>query len=204
MTGTLLIVANEEHATDDKNIIQGFHRDDLDSFPLFDGYPSHLHIDLLPKAQGNQTSTHRHPPIQITSVLPLGQGHGTRMIRHIESELKQRGSTGVHLGELSTDCSALLESLLSAKAWHPATLEHFISTRSLALKCSLNRTTRSGWANILLDFCFAAHRLVSNRFFFSKHSPTMFHTQLIRSSVIGCATAQALEERPHQSVEVAS
>ena len=39
--------------------------------------------------------------------MPLGQGNGTQMIRRIESELKQRGSTGVHLGELSSICTRL-------------------------------------------------------------------------------------------------
>ena len=35
----------------DWQIIQGFHTDHLQSFKLFDNYPSHLHIDLLPRAQ---------------------------------------------------------------------------------------------------------------------------------------------------------
>lgn len=36
----------------DRFIIEGFHKDQLDSFPVFEDYPSHLHIDLLPRAQG--------------------------------------------------------------------------------------------------------------------------------------------------------
>jgi ribosomal protein S18 acetylase RimI-like enzyme len=44
----------------------------------FRAYPSHLHIDLLPRAQG--------------------QGWGTRMVLHLMERLKARGSTGVHLG----------------------------------------------------------------------------------------------------------
>ena len=102
------ILTDEEHSTDDRNIIQGFHHDVLDSFPLFDGYPSHLHIDLLPKAQGTHTLTSLHQPTTITYVLPLGQGNGSRMSRHIERELKQRGLADVHLGELSTVCFALV------------------------------------------------------------------------------------------------
>ncbi|CAF0914700.1 unnamed protein product [Adineta ricciae] len=62
----------------DWEVIQGFHSNNIESFKLFEGYPSHLHIDLLPKAQG--------------------KGYGTKMICHIENELKQRGSKGVHLG----------------------------------------------------------------------------------------------------------
>ena len=39
----------------DGDIITGFYNDRLESFRLFDGYPSHLHIDLLPNAQGSHT-----------------------------------------------------------------------------------------------------------------------------------------------------
>ncbi|CAF1233759.1 unnamed protein product [Rotaria sp. Silwood1] len=61
----------------DWQIIQSFHNDNLESLKVFDDYPSLLHIDLLPKAQG--------------------KGYGTKMIHHIESELQRRGSKGVHL-----------------------------------------------------------------------------------------------------------
>ena len=48
-------------------------------FPLaLHPYPSHLHIDLLPRAQG--------------------QGNGSRLIRRLLDTLKTRGSPGVHLG----------------------------------------------------------------------------------------------------------
>ena len=43
----------------------------------FNDYPSHLHIDLLPRAQG--------------------LGFGTRMIAILIAELEKRGSSGVHL-----------------------------------------------------------------------------------------------------------
>ena len=49
-----LLLSGEERAMDDWHVIQDFHHDDLDSFRLFDEYPSHLHIDLLPKAQGRK------------------------------------------------------------------------------------------------------------------------------------------------------
>lgn len=39
----------------DRFIIEGFHKDQLDFFSLFEDYPSHLHIDLLPKAQGSHS-----------------------------------------------------------------------------------------------------------------------------------------------------
>jgi ribosomal protein S18 acetylase RimI-like enzyme len=41
-------------------------------------YPSHLHIDLLPRAQG--------------------AGYGRRMLDQVMDELRQRGSPGAHLG----------------------------------------------------------------------------------------------------------
>ena len=41
-------------------------------------YPSHLHIDLLPRAQG--------------------RGYGRRMLQRIMDTLRQRGSPGAHLG----------------------------------------------------------------------------------------------------------
>ncbi|BDP41580.1 hypothetical protein DAETH_15490 [Deinococcus aetherius] len=42
------------------------------------GYPSHLHIDLLPGAQG--------------------EGHGRRMLERLFTALREAGSPGVHLG----------------------------------------------------------------------------------------------------------
>lgn len=44
----------------------------------YDLYPSHLHIDLLPRAQG--------------------QGHGRRMMEALMDRLRDAGSPGVHLG----------------------------------------------------------------------------------------------------------
>ncbi len=44
----------------------------------YDQYPSHLHIDLLERAQGN--------------------GHGRRMIERLLELLRDQGSVGVHLG----------------------------------------------------------------------------------------------------------
>ncbi len=41
-------------------------------------YPSHLHIDLLPRAQG--------------------RGHGRQLMEHLMNRLRERGSPGVHLG----------------------------------------------------------------------------------------------------------
>jgi len=46
------IVLGEEETKKDWEVTHGFHHDNLQSFKLFDDYPSHLHIDLLPRAQG--------------------------------------------------------------------------------------------------------------------------------------------------------
>jgi ribosomal protein S18 acetylase RimI-like enzyme len=52
----------------------------------FRPYPSHLHIDLLPRAQG--------------------QGNGRRMIETLLARLKAMGSPGVHLGMSSVNLRA--------------------------------------------------------------------------------------------------
>ena len=44
----------------------------------YDAYPSHLHIDLLPRAQG--------------------RGYGRRMLEQMMDMLRRRGSPGAHLG----------------------------------------------------------------------------------------------------------
>jgi ribosomal protein S18 acetylase RimI-like enzyme len=44
----------------------------------YDAYPSHLHIDLLPRVQG--------------------QGYGRELMGQLLERLRERGSPGVHLG----------------------------------------------------------------------------------------------------------
>ena len=44
----------------------------------YEEYPSHLHIDLLPRAQGH--------------------GYGRRMLAEVMDKLRARGSPGAHLG----------------------------------------------------------------------------------------------------------
>jgi GNAT superfamily N-acetyltransferase len=58
-----------------------YHHPDYFCPEPYDLYPSHLHIDLLPRAQG--------------------RGYGRRMIEELVGDLRRRGSPGVHLG-LST------------------------------------------------------------------------------------------------------
>lgn len=55
-----------------------YHHPDYFCPEPYEMYPSHLHIDLLPRAQG--------------------RGHGRRMIEHVLDMLRRRGSPGAHLG----------------------------------------------------------------------------------------------------------
>ena len=55
-----------------------YHHPDYFCPEPYEQYPSHLHIDLLPRAQG--------------------QGLGRRMIDELLRRLRERGSNGVHLG----------------------------------------------------------------------------------------------------------
>jgi ribosomal protein S18 acetylase RimI-like enzyme len=55
-----------------------YHHPDYFCPEPYGAYPSHLHIDLLPRAQG--------------------RGNGRRMIEHITGTLRRHGSPGVHLG----------------------------------------------------------------------------------------------------------
>ena len=51
------------------------------------GYPAHLHIDLLPRAQG--------------------QGHGRRLMTAMFDRLTAAGASGVHLGVRRTNTRAI-------------------------------------------------------------------------------------------------
>jgi ribosomal protein S18 acetylase RimI-like enzyme len=62
----------------DREIIEYVHRPQRRPSLLTIGYPSHLHIDMLPDVQGN--------------------GRGGRMLRTLLDALAEAGSPGVHLG----------------------------------------------------------------------------------------------------------
>lgn len=64
-----------------------YHHPDYFCPEPYDAYPSHLHIDLLPHAQG--------------------LGHGRRMLEHIMDTLRRRGSPGAHLGVSPRNTRAL-------------------------------------------------------------------------------------------------
>lgn len=59
----------------------------------YEAYPSHLHIDLLPRAQG--------------------RGYGRRMLERVMDMMRRSGSTGVHLGvnRLNTRARAFYDHL---------------------------------------------------------------------------------------------
>jgi ribosomal protein S18 acetylase RimI-like enzyme len=56
----------------------GYHHPDYFCPEPYDAFPSHLHIDLLPRVQG--------------------MGYGRRMLGQIMDKLRERGSPGAHLG----------------------------------------------------------------------------------------------------------
>jgi len=64
-----------------------YHHPDYFCPEPYEEYPSHLHIDLLPRAQG--------------------KGFGRRMIEQLTNHLRRRGSPGVHLGVSQLNTPAL-------------------------------------------------------------------------------------------------
>lgn len=70
-----------------------YHHPDYFCPEPYEQYPSHLHIDLLPRAQG--------------------QGLGRRMLEQVMEKLRMRGSPGAHLGvsELNPRAQAFYERL---------------------------------------------------------------------------------------------
>lgn len=69
---------NPQTWTRDERMINGFYEDRSDNDDLLPDYPSHLHIDLLPRAQG--------------------RGNGHALMETLLAALKSKGSPGVHLG----------------------------------------------------------------------------------------------------------
>jgi ribosomal protein S18 acetylase RimI-like enzyme len=61
-----------------EHVYHAYHHPDYFCPEPYDAYPSHLHIDLLPRAQG--------------------RGYGRRMLQQVMDRLRQRGSPGAHLG----------------------------------------------------------------------------------------------------------
>ena len=63
-----------------------YHRTELDVPDPLKQYPSHMHIDLLPEAQG--------------------RGNGTKMTLHLLERFRESGAKGVHLGMNATNTRA--------------------------------------------------------------------------------------------------
>ena len=68
----------KEWSRDDRIISEFYDYDDSDNDDLIGDYPSHLHIDLLPRAQGS--------------------GNGRALMETFLAALGEKGSSGVHLG----------------------------------------------------------------------------------------------------------
>jgi ribosomal protein S18 acetylase RimI-like enzyme len=66
------------HWTSVQQVYHAYHNPDYFCPEPYEEYPSHLHIDLLPRVQG--------------------RGYGRRMLEQLIGLLRQRGSRGVHLG----------------------------------------------------------------------------------------------------------
>lgn len=69
---------NERDWTRVQQVHHTYHHPDYFCPEPYEAYPSHLHIDLLPRAQGH--------------------GYGCRMIERLLQVMRKRGSPGVHLG----------------------------------------------------------------------------------------------------------
>lgn len=71
----------------DHVLIARFHETWPTDEPYFAAYPAHMHIDLLPRAQG--------------------QGLGRRLVETLAAALRERGVTGLHLGVSSNNPGAI-------------------------------------------------------------------------------------------------
>lgn len=70
--------ANPKEWTRVENVHSWYHHPDYFCPEPYAEYPSHMHIDLLPRAQS--------------------KGYGRKMMEHLMAALRARGSTGAHLG----------------------------------------------------------------------------------------------------------
>ncbi len=77
---------NPQTWTRDERMINGFYEDRSDNDDLLPDYPSHLHIDLLPRAQGS--------------------GNGRALMETFLDALWRRASPGIHLGTSSRNVRA--------------------------------------------------------------------------------------------------
>jgi len=78
---------DSKHWTRVQQVYFCYHHPDYFCPEPYAGYPSHLHIDLLPRAQG--------------------RGYGRRMLEQVMEKLRDRGSPGAHLGVSALNPAAL-------------------------------------------------------------------------------------------------
>lgn len=73
--------------TDDAGLVRAMHAPSTADRAVIDLFPAHLHIDLLPAAQGG--------------------GNGRRLLEVLFDALRERGVQGVHLGVSETNTAAI-------------------------------------------------------------------------------------------------
>ncbi len=74
-------------STADANLVEHLHHPPRTDDDLLEGFPAHLHIDLLPRAQGH--------------------GHGRTLMEWLFDALRQSGASGVHLGVSAENTNAI-------------------------------------------------------------------------------------------------
>ncbi|WP_448630882.1 GNAT family N-acetyltransferase [Cellulomonas soli] len=72
------VTSDPQDGTEDHRLVERLHAWRPTPDPLHEQFPAHLHIDLLPRLQG--------------------QGWGRRLIERLSAELRDRGVPGLHLG----------------------------------------------------------------------------------------------------------
>lgn len=73
--------------SEDACLVRSIHSPSTADRPVLDLFPAHLHVDLLPAAQGG--------------------GNGRRLLETLFHALRERGVQGVHLGVSETNTSAI-------------------------------------------------------------------------------------------------
>ncbi len=80
-------VADPGDGTEDHILVERLHTWPSGPEPHYERFPAHLHIDLLPRLQG--------------------QGWGRRLVERLADELRSRGVPGLHLGVDSRNTGAI-------------------------------------------------------------------------------------------------
>jgi len=81
------LVEDPQDGTEDHVLIARFHETWPTAEPVLDEYPAHMHIDLLPRLQG--------------------QGLGRALVETLAGALRERGVPGLHLGVAKENAGAI-------------------------------------------------------------------------------------------------